>query len=87
MYKREFIKALAEKADISEEQAFRVNEILEAHPFVGKNAKAAVVSEIEERLGFDTQTAESISNTASELIAGKLADRLIHPFGGNDEEK
>lgn len=87
MNKADFIRELTAKTSITEEQAAQVNEILEAHHIIGRKSKEAVISEISEKLGFDTQTAESISNAASELIAGSLKDKLLHPFGGNDEDK
>ncbi len=87
MIKTDFIKELAAKANITEEQASQVNEILEAHHIIGKKSKEAVIAEISEKLGFDAQTAENISNAASELIAGNLRNKLLHPLGGNDEDK
>lgn len=87
MQKTDFIKELAVKANITEEQASQVNEVLEAHHIIGKNSKLAVISEISEMLGIDSAAAEQISDTASSLIAGALKDKLMHPFGGNDEDK
>lgn len=87
MNKTGFIKQLAEKLNITEEQAAQVNEIVEAHHIVGKNSKLAVIAEIKEKLGVDDAAAEEISDTASSLIAGNIKDKLLHPFGGNDEDK
>ena len=87
MIKADFIKELTAKANITEEQAAQVNEILEAHHIIGRNSKLAVISEIAEKLGVDQARAEEISNEASALIAGGLKNKLLHPFGGNDEDK
>ena len=87
MNKTEFIKQLSTSANITEEQAMQVNEIMEAHHVVGKNSKLAVVSEIAEKLGIDEAAAKEISDKASGLIAGGLKNKLLHPFGGNDEDK
>lgn len=78
---------LAEKLNITEEQAAQVDEIIETHPIIGKNSKLAVIAEIKEKLGTDDETAKQISDTASELIASNIRNKLLHPFGGNDEDK
>lgn len=87
MNKTDFISRLSETANITEEQAVQVNEIMEAHHVVGKNSKLAVVSEISEKLGIDEAAAKEISDAASGLIAGSLKNKLLRPFGGNDEDK
>lgn len=87
MNKTGFINQLAETANITTEQAAQVNEIIEAHHIIGKNSKLAVIAEIQEKLGIDEAAAKAISDTASGLIAGNIKDRILHPFGGNDEDK
>ncbi len=82
-----FIRQLAETANITEEQAVQVNEIMESHHLAGKNSKLAVVAEIKEKLDTDDETAKQISDTASQLIASNIRNKLLHPFGGNDEDK
>ncbi len=64
-----------------------MDEIIEAHHIVGRNSKLTVVAEIKEKLGTDDETAKQISDTASELIASNIRNKLLHPFGGNDEDK
>lgn len=83
MHKTEFITELTNKANITEEQAIQVNDIVESHPIIGRNAKLAVISDISEKLGVDVQTAENISDAASSLIAGAIKDKLLHPFGSD----
>ena len=87
MNKTGFIMQLADRLNITEEQAAQVDEIIEAHPIIGKNSKLAVVAEIKEKLNTDDETAKQISDTASELIASNIRNKLLHPFGGNDEDK
>lgn len=87
MNKTGFIMQLADRLNITEEQAATVDGILEAHHIVGRNSKLAVVAEIKEKLGTDDETAKQISDTASELIASNIRNKLLHPFGGNDEDK
>lgn len=87
MNKTGFIMQLADRLNITEEQAAQVDEIIEAHYIVGRNSKLAVVAEIKEKLGTDDETAKQISDTASELIASNIRNKLLHPFGGNDEDK
>lgn len=87
MNKTGFIMQLADRLNITEEQAAQVDEIIEAHHIVGRNSKLAVVAEIKEKLGTDDETAKQISDTASELIASNIRNKLLHPFGGNDEDK
>ena len=78
---------LAERLNITEEQAALVDGIVEAHPIIGKNSKLAVIAEIKEKLGTDDETAKQISDTVSELIGSNIRNKLLHPFGGNDEDK
>ncbi len=87
MNKTGFISQIAEATGLTIEQAAQVDEIIEAHPIIGKNSKLAVIAEIGEKLGVDEATAERISNTASGLIAGNIKNKILHPFGGNDEDK
>ena len=87
MQKTEFIAALAVKASITEEQAAQVNEILELHPAAGKNGRSAAAAEIAERLGTELNEAEEIANAASAVIADNIKYKLLHPFGGNEEDK
>ena len=46
MNKTGFIMQLADRLNITEEQAAQVDEIIEAHHIVGRNSKLAVVAEI-----------------------------------------
>ena len=87
MNKTGFIMQLAERLNITEEQAAMVDETVEAHPIIGRNSKLAVIAEIKEKLGTDDEAAKRISDTASELIASNIRNKLLHPFGGNDEDK
>ena len=87
MHKTEFLQELAAKAELTEEQAVQVSEILESHHIIGKNSKLAVIAEIGEKLGVDAETAERISDTASQLIASGIKNRLLHPFGSDRDEK
>ncbi|MBO6230619.1 MAG: hypothetical protein J6O50_08625 [Ruminiclostridium sp.] len=87
MNKTGFIMQLAERLNITEEQAALVDGIVEAHPIIGKNSKLAVIAEIKEKLGTDDETAKQISDTVSELIGSNIRNKLLHPFGGNDEDK
>lgn len=87
MNKTGFIMQIAEILNITEEQAALVDGIVEAHPIIGKNSKLAVIAEIKEKLGTDDETAKQISDTVSELIGSNIRNKLLHPFGGNDEDK
>jgi|GEM_PF-933491 len=87
MNKTGFIGQLAARLNVTEEQAAQVDEIIEAHFIVGKNNKLAVIEELKEKLGVDDETAKNISDTASGLISVNIKNKLLHPFGGNDEDK
>ena len=87
MNKTAFISQLAKEANITEEQSAQVNEIMEAHHIIGKNSRLTVISEIAEKLGLDEAAEEKISDIASALLAGGIKNKLLHPFGGNDEDK
>ena len=87
MNKTGFIMQLADRLNITEEQAAQEDEIIEDHHIVGRNSKLAGIAEINDKLGTDDETAKQISDTASELIASNIRNKLLHPFGGNDEDK
>lgn len=84
MNKESFIATLAEKANLSTEQAAKVNDILESNNIIGKNNKLKVEEEIAKVLGIAPEEATKISDTASGILASALKDKLKHPFGSND---
>jgi len=85
MRKYQFIERLAQASGISSEEAGVVNGIIENHSLIGKNSKAAVVAEIGEALNVDETRADEISNTAYDIIATAMKDKLKHPFGGRED--
>lgn len=84
MRKHDFISTLEQQANITNEQATAVNEIIESHSIIGKNSKRKVEAEIAETLNVDMEEAVRISDIASGIIATALKDKLKHPFGSND---
>lgn len=84
MRKHDFIEVLEEKANITNEQAVAVNEIIESHSIIGKNSKRQVEAEISETLNVDMEEAIRISDIASGILVTALKDKMKHPFGANN---
>lgn len=84
MRKHDFIAVLEEKANITNEQAVAVNEIIESHSIIGKNSKRQVEAEISETLNVDMEEAIRISDIASGILVTALKDKMKHPFGANN---
>ncbi|MCQ2531728.1 MAG: hypothetical protein MJ093_03370 [Saccharofermentans sp.] len=83
MRKHDFIETLAEKANITIDEATKVNEIIEAHSLIGKKSKLAATEEMGAALGVDFTRADEISNTAYDIIAQAMKEKIKHPFGSN----
>lgn len=84
MRKYQFIERLAQKTGLTQEEATKVNDIIEEHSLIGKKSKAAATAEIGEALNVDATRADEISNTAYDIIAEAMKNKLKHPFGGRD---
>ena len=83
MRKHDFIEELSEKANITIDEATKVNDIIEAHSIIGKKGKETATLEISEALGVDMTRADEISNTSYDIIGKALIDKIKHPFGEN----
>ena len=81
MRKHQFIERLSQQANITLEEATKVNDIIEAHSLVGKKSKEAATEEIASALNVDMTRADEISNTAYDIIGSELVDKIKHPFG------
>ena len=81
MRKHDFIETLEEKANITNEEATIVNEIIESHSIIGKNSKRAVEAEIANSLMVEPEEAVRISDIASEILATAFVNKIKHPFG------
>lgn len=81
MRKYQFIERLSHQANITSEEATKVNDIIEAHSLIGKKSKEAATEEISNALNVDMARADEISNTAYDIIGSELVDKIKHPFG------
>lgn len=80
MNKTEFISALKEKTNLSEENCLIVNDILESHFLIGKNNKEKIIEDLINRLNINELKANEIYNTSMSIISNELKYKLKHPF-------
>ena len=84
MNKKEFIKALGEKLNFSEEKCILINDVLEDNFLIGKNNKEKILAGFMEKLVVDEKEANRIYESAASIIAGEIKDKLKHPFRSQD---
>ena len=84
MNKKEFIKSLSSRTNLSETNAILVNTILENNFFISKKNKDKIISEIVIQLGINIDEATNIYNTSIEIINEEIKNKLKHPFGSEN---
>ena len=84
MKKKEFIKVLGEKLDLSEEKCILINDVLEDNFLIGKNNKEKIISGLMDKLDVDETEANHIYEVVSSIITGELKEKLKHPFRSQD---
>ncbi len=84
MNKTSFIAELANRTELTVEQAALINEIFENHFFLHKKNESKIINEISETLSIDGGKAKEIYNIAYDLIGNALVDKLKHPFGSQN---
>ena len=78
MNKKEFIKSLSSRTNLSEANAILVNTILENNFFISKKNKDKIISEIVIQLGINIDEATNIYNTSIEIINEEIKNKLKH---------
>ena len=81
MNKTDFINALAEKANLTVEQAACVNDIFEERNVLRKRNEPFFVTAIAEKLSVEEGRAKEIYDCAYDQIGSGIIGRLRHPFG------
>lgn len=84
MNKTGFIKELSEKLGYDEEKSTLINSVIEDHFIVGKNNKEKILTDLMEKVGVSQEDADKIYNTAMEIFAKSVKDKILHPFKKND---
>lgn len=84
MNKKEFIKALSVKANLSIEKASIVNDILENNFFISKKNRDKIISEIVIELDIKIDEASSIYDIAKDILNEEIKNKLRHPFSSKD---
>lgn len=86
MNKTEFIKELTEKTGYDEEKCTLINSIIEDTFFVGVNNKEKMKAKLIEKMGVSEEEADKIYNSAMEIIARGMLNKMIHPFNKKDNK-
>lgn len=79
MNKEGFIKQLAERTGLDENQASQVNDILEDSSLIGNKNKEKIIKGIVEKLGVGESQADEIYNASFSILKDSLAEK-INPF-------
>lgn len=83
MDKNAVIRAIAQKANISEEQATTVSKVLESNNLLTNEGRDKAVTDIATALKIDPATAKKITDTAMDSIKGGILDKIKKPFGSD----
>lgn len=83
MDKNALIKVIAQKTNISEEQATSVSNVLESNNLLTKEGREKAVNDIATTLKIDPAAAKKILDTASDAIKGGILDKIKMPFGSD----
>lgn len=86
MNKTEFIKELTEKTGYDEEKCTLINSIIEDTFFVGVNNKEKMKAKLIEKMGVSEEEADKIYNSAMEIIARGMLNKMIYPFNKKDNK-
>lgn len=84
MNKTGFIKELSKKVNLSEDECYRINDILEDNFIFGKSNKEKIINTIKEKLGFSDEVANKIYDAVMEIASSSIKNKILHPFKGND---
>lgn len=84
MNKNGFIKVLASRANLSENDSILVNDILESNFFISRKNKDKIISEIVIKLAISLSEATNIYNISKNIINEEIKNKLKHPFEKKD---
>lgn len=80
MNKSGFVQKLSVDAKITEDDALKVNNILEENFFFSKKNKDKIVSLISDSLAISSEKAEDIYNKSMNIINTNIKNKIKHPF-------
>lgn len=84
MNKAGFISKLSERLGCDEAKSTLINSVIEDHFILGKNNKEKIVADLIEKVGVSQEEADKIYDTAMEIFAKEVKDKILHPFKKND---
>ncbi|MBR2240550.1 MAG: hypothetical protein IJ890_04120 [Clostridia bacterium] len=84
MNKEEFVKKLSEKIGYDEEKCAEINSIIEDTFIVGKNNKEKMITDLIHKMGVSEEEADKIYNSAMEIIAKEVLEKMFNPFSKKD---
>ena len=76
MNESDFIQAIMEEANLSEDQGDIVNQIFQKNFIAGNKNKETIVNLLAEKLGVDKAQADQIYNIAAGLLASGILDKI-----------
>lgn len=87
MDKNGVIKMIAQKANLSEEQATKVSGVLENNNLLTKEGREKAVTDIATTLKIDPEAAKKVMDSASGVLKDGILDKLKMPFGSDKDKK
>ena len=84
MNKSGFIKELAKKTGLDEAKTTIINSIIEDTSLIGIKSKNKMIEGFKEKLNLTEEEAETIYETAMDIITTSMKNKLKNPFKGND---
>lgn len=84
MNKEEFINELSNQTKLDKDKCILINNILEDTFLIGKNNKEKKITRFMDELNLSREEANNIYNTASNIMAKALKEKLKHPFKSLD---
>ena len=76
MNESDFIQAIMQEANLSEDQGDIVNQIFQKNFIAGNKNKETIVNLLAEKLGVDKAQADQIYNIAAGLLASGILDKI-----------
>ena len=78
--KTQFINELKKETQLSTEECFIINEVLENNFIIGKKNKNKIITSLIEKLNINYKESEKIYNISMKIISKKIKEKLRHPF-------
>ena len=84
--KKLFVKELANSLDLSVEEGYKINKIIEDNFIISKNSKDRIIEALINELSYDENLANKIYDTSVRIISREIKNSLMHPFKSKDSQ-